>query len=58
MDGGIANLPPAHLVLDLEELIREAIKDFSREKVFISVKFGTLRNHDGNFIGFDRSSSD
>jgi aryl-alcohol dehydrogenase-like predicted oxidoreductase len=36
-----------------EELIREAIKDFPREKVFISVKFGGLRNHDGNFIGYD-----
>jgi aryl-alcohol dehydrogenase-like predicted oxidoreductase len=36
-----------------EELIREAIKDFPREKVFISVKFGALRNHDGNFVGFD-----
>jgi len=36
-----------------EELIREAIKDFPREQVFISVKFGALRNHDGNLIGFD-----
>jgi aryl-alcohol dehydrogenase-like predicted oxidoreductase len=36
-----------------EELIREAIKDFPREQVFISVKFGALRNHDGNFVGFD-----
>lgn len=36
-----------------EELIREAIKDFPRDKVFISVKFGGLRNHDGNFIGID-----
>lgn len=36
-----------------EELIREAIKDVPREKVFISVKFGALRNHDGNFIGID-----
>jgi aryl-alcohol dehydrogenase-like predicted oxidoreductase len=36
-----------------EELIREAIKDFSRNEVFISVKFGALRNHDGNFVGFD-----
>ncbi len=36
-----------------EELIREAIKDFPRDKVFISVKFGGLRNHDGNFIGYD-----
>ncbi|MEJ2695986.1 MAG: aldo/keto reductase [Candidatus Sulfobium sp.] len=36
-----------------EELIREAIRDFSRSAVFISVKFGALRNHDGNFLGFD-----
>jgi aryl-alcohol dehydrogenase-like predicted oxidoreductase len=36
-----------------EELIRDAIKGFSRDKVFISVKFGALRNHDGNFVGFD-----
>jgi aryl-alcohol dehydrogenase-like predicted oxidoreductase len=36
-----------------EELIREAIKDSPREQVFISVKFGALRNHDGNFVGFD-----
>jgi len=36
-----------------EELIREAIKDFPRDKVFIAVKFGALRNHDGGFIGVD-----
>jgi aryl-alcohol dehydrogenase-like predicted oxidoreductase len=36
-----------------EELIREAIKGIRRDKVFISVKFGALRNHDGNFLGFD-----
>jgi aryl-alcohol dehydrogenase-like predicted oxidoreductase len=36
-----------------EELIREAIKDFPRDKVFISIKFGGLRNHDGNFLGID-----
>ena len=36
-----------------EELIRNAIKDIPREKVFISVKFGGLRNHDGKFLGFD-----
>ncbi|MDJ0696053.1 aldo/keto reductase [Mastigocoleus sp. MO_188.B34] len=36
-----------------EELIRAAIEDIPREKVFISVKFGALRNWDGNFIGFD-----
>ena len=31
-----------------EELIRTAIKDFPRDQVFISVKFGALRNHDGS----------
>jgi aryl-alcohol dehydrogenase-like predicted oxidoreductase len=36
-----------------EELIREAIKGVPRERVFISVKFGALRNHDGTFVGFD-----
>jgi aryl-alcohol dehydrogenase-like predicted oxidoreductase len=36
-----------------EELIREAIKSIPREQVFISVKFGGLRNHDGAHIGFD-----
>ncbi len=36
-----------------EELIREAIRGFPREKAFISVKFGGLRNHDGRFIGYD-----
>jgi aryl-alcohol dehydrogenase-like predicted oxidoreductase len=36
-----------------EELIREAIKDVPREKIFIAVKFGQFRNHDGNFIGAD-----
>jgi aryl-alcohol dehydrogenase-like predicted oxidoreductase len=36
-----------------EELIREAIKDIPRDRVFISVKFGGMRNHDGNFIGVD-----
>lgn len=36
-----------------EELIREAIKGIPREKAFISIKFGGLRNHDGNFIGID-----
>lgn len=36
-----------------EELIREAIRDVPREKAFISVKFGALRNWDGAFIGFD-----
>lgn len=36
-----------------EELIRTAIKDFPRERIFISVKFGALRNHDGRFVGYD-----
>ncbi len=36
-----------------EELIREAIKSVPRENVFISVKFGGLRNWDGGFLGFD-----
>jgi aryl-alcohol dehydrogenase-like predicted oxidoreductase len=36
-----------------EQLISQAIKDFSREQVFISVKFGGLRNHDGGFLGID-----
>ncbi len=36
-----------------EELIREAMRGYPRDKVFLSVKFGGLRNHDGNFIGFD-----
>ena len=36
-----------------EDLIGRAIKGFPRDKVFISVKFGGLRNHDGRFIGFD-----
>lgn len=36
-----------------EELIREAIRNIPREKVFISLKFGALRNHDGGFLGVD-----
>ncbi len=36
-----------------EELLREAIRGYPREKVFLSIKFGGLRNHDGNFIGID-----
>ena len=36
-----------------EDLIGRAVKGFPRDKVFISVKFGGLRNHDGRFIGFD-----
>lgn len=36
-----------------EELIRRAIEGVPRDRVFISVKFGALRNHDGGFVGFD-----
>jgi aryl-alcohol dehydrogenase-like predicted oxidoreductase len=36
-----------------ELLIREAIKDVPRDKVFIAVKFGQLRDAKGNFIGAD-----
>ena len=36
-----------------ELLIGEAIKDIPRDKVFLSIKFGGMRNHDGSFIGFD-----
>jgi pyridoxine 4-dehydrogenase len=36
-----------------EMLIREALKDVSREKVQISVKFGALRGPAGEFVGFD-----
>lgn len=36
-----------------ELLIREAIKGVPRDKVFIAVKFGQLRDHKGNFIGAD-----
>jgi aryl-alcohol dehydrogenase-like predicted oxidoreductase len=36
-----------------ELLIREAIKTVPRDKVFIAVKFGQLRDHKGNFIGAD-----
>jgi len=35
-----------------ETLIGKAIRD-RRERVFLSVKFGALRNHDGGFVGFD-----
>ena len=35
-----------------EMLIGEAIRG-QRDKVFLSVKFGALRNHDGRIIGFD-----
>lgn len=36
-----------------EELIREAITGIQRDKAFISVKFGAMRDHNGNFVGFD-----
>ena len=36
-----------------ELLIREAIKSVPRDKVFIAVKFGQLRDHQGNFNGTD-----
>src|SRR5215468_303767 len=36
-----------------ELLIGRAIKELPRDKVFISIKFGALRNWDGNFIGID-----
>ncbi|MBF0487786.1 MAG: aldo/keto reductase [Nitrospirae bacterium] len=36
-----------------EQLIGNAVKGIVRDKVFISVKFGALRNHDGGFLGFD-----
>lgn len=36
-----------------EELIRAAIKEIPRNKIFISVKFGGLRNWDGAFLGVD-----
>jgi aryl-alcohol dehydrogenase-like predicted oxidoreductase len=36
-----------------EELIRAAVTDVPREQVFLAVKFGALRNHDGSFLGVD-----
>jgi len=36
-----------------EELIRQAIQDVPRDEVFLSVKFGGVRNHDGQFLGAD-----
>jgi aryl-alcohol dehydrogenase-like predicted oxidoreductase len=36
-----------------EELIRHAIKQVPRDQVFLSVKFGGVRNHDGKFLGAD-----
>jgi len=39
-----------------ELLIREAIKGIPRDKVFIAVKFGALRDHKGNFNSVDNRS--
>ncbi|MCK1717736.1 aldo/keto reductase [Bradyrhizobium sp. 141] len=36
-----------------EMLVREALKDFSRDKVQISVKYGALRGPAGEFAGMD-----
>jgi aryl-alcohol dehydrogenase-like predicted oxidoreductase len=36
-----------------EELIRHAIEGVPRDEVFLSLKFGGLRNHDGRFLGAD-----
>ncbi len=36
-----------------EELIRRAIQEVPRDEVFLSVKFGGVRNHDGKFLGAD-----
>lgn len=36
-----------------EELIRRAISTIPRDRVFLAVKFGGLRNWDGDFIGVD-----
>lgn len=36
-----------------ELLIREALTDTPRDRVFIAVKFGAMRDPKGNFIGFD-----
>ncbi len=36
-----------------EELIREAKKNLPRDKFFISIKFGGIRNHNGQWLGFD-----
>ena len=36
-----------------EELIRQTIQDVPRDQVFLSVKFGGVRNHDGQFLGAD-----
>lgn len=35
-----------------ETMIGKAVKG-RRDRVFLSVKFGALRNHDGGFVGFD-----
>jgi len=36
-----------------EELLRGAMKGMPRDKFFISIKFGALRNHDQRFLGVD-----
>jgi len=36
-----------------ELLIAEALRDVPRERVVLSVKFGALRDPDGNWLGFD-----
>ena len=36
-----------------EHLIARALKEFPRDKVLLSVKFGALRDLAGNWIGFD-----
>ncbi len=36
-----------------ELLIREAIKEIGRDKVFIAVKFGGLRDYKGGYNGID-----
>jgi len=38
-----------------ELLIREALKHYRREEVFIAVKFGAQRSPDGGFVGIDCS---
>jgi aryl-alcohol dehydrogenase-like predicted oxidoreductase len=36
-----------------ELLIREALKNRRRDQMFLSIKFGALRDWQGNFLGFD-----
>ena len=38
---------------DNEMLIREALRGRAREQIVLSVKFGALRDLDGNFVGVD-----